>query len=276
VLYAAPLDVSGLLRDRVFENVTAVLTSATLKVGGTLQATAAATGLGLEQDSYWRGLDVGSPFDYRRQAILYVAADLPAPGREGVPAKEQHARLAELIEAAGGGALCLFSSRRAAEAAAEVLGGAIDLPILCQGEAALPSLIEQFVADQTASLFGTLSLWQGVDAPGRTCRLVVIDRIPFPRPDDPVMSARKEAADRAGANGFMSVAAAQAGLMLAQGAGRLIRRTEDKGVVAVLDPRLATARYGRFLLAGLPEMWLTSDREQVLKSLRALREESAT
>ncbi|MDR1825507.1 MAG: ATP-dependent DNA helicase [Bifidobacteriaceae bacterium] len=269
-LYVAPLDVATLARDKVLGEATAVLTSATLKVGGSLAATASAVGLGPQADGEWRGLDVGSPFDYSKQAILYVAADLPAPGRDGVPQAEQHARLADLIRAGGGGTLGLFSSRRAAEAAAEALRETLDLPIYCQGEAALPSLIDQFVADPAASLFGTLSLWQGVDAPGLTCRLVAIDRLPFPRPDDPVMSARKEAADQTGGNGFMQVTAAQAGLLLAQGAGRLIRRAEDRGVVAVLDPRLATARYGRYLLAGLPPMWLTTDTAQAIRSLQNL------
>ena len=121
------------------------------------------------------------------------------------------------------------------------------LTTLAQGEAQLPELARQFVEDPYTCLFGTLSLWQGLDVPGETCQLVLIDRIPFPRPDDPLMSARQRAADREGRNGFMQVAATHAALLLAQGAGRLIRTTTDRGVVAVLDPRLATARYGEFL-----------------------------
>jgi len=141
------------------------------------------------------------------------------------------------------------------------------LTTLAQGDAQLPELSKQFVEDPHTNLFGTLSLWQGLDVPGDTCQLVIIDRIPFPRPDDPLMSARQKAADRAGGNGFMQVAATHAALLMAQGVGRLIRTTEDKGVVAVLDPRLATARYGGFLKASLPPMWSTTDPKVVRQAL---------
>ena len=157
-----------------------------------------------------------------------------------------------LLEAAGGRTLGLFSSRRAAEAAAEALRERLPhLPILCQGDGQLSHLQAEFVANPAVSLFGTLSLWQGLDVPGETCQLVIIDRIPFPRPDDPLMSARARAAERAGGNGFMAVSATHAALLLAQGAGRLIRTKHDRGVVAILDPRIATARYGG-VLAGVP------------------------
>ena len=139
-----------------------------------------------------------------------------------------------------------------------------------QGEAQLPDLAKQFVGDPHTCLFGTLSLWQGLDVPGETCQLVIIDRIPFPRPDDPLMSARAKAADQAGRNGFMEVSATHAALLLAQGAGRLIRTTTDRGVVAVLDPRLATARYGSFLKASLPPMWTTTDPALVRQALQRL------
>jgi ATP-dependent DNA helicase DinG len=144
------------------------------------------------------------------------------------------------------------------------------LTTLAQGEAQLPELAAQFVGDPHTVLFGTLSLWQGLDVPGETCQLVLIDRIPFPRPDDPLMSARQRAADKAGGNGFMQVAATHAALLLAQGAGRLIRTTTDRGVVAVLDPRLVTARYGGFLKASLPPMWPTNDPTVVRQALRRL------
>ncbi len=144
------------------------------------------------------------------------------------------------------------------------------LTTLAQGDAQLPELAKQFVGDPHTCLFGTLSLWQGLDVPGETCQLVLIDRIPFPRPDDPLMSARQKAADEAGGNGFMQVAATHAALLLAQGAGRLIRTTSDRGVVAVLDPRLATARYGSFLKASLPPMWTTTDPALVRKALARL------
>jgi ATP-dependent DNA helicase DinG len=218
----------------------------------------------------WRGIDVGSPFDYGRQAILYVAKRLPPPGRDGL-GDPQLTEIAELVEAAGGRTLGLFSSRRAAETATEELRERLpDVEVWCQGEAQLPELARRFVDDPRTCLFGTLSLWQGVDLPGETCQLVIIDRLPFPRPDDPLMSARQRAVERRGGNGFMTVAATHAALLLAQGSGRLIRRQADRGVVAVLDPRLVTARYGGFLAKSLPPMWRTTDPAVARDALRRL------
>ena len=217
----------------------------------------------------WNALDVGSPFDYPKQGILYVAKHLPPPGRDGTQS-EHLDELAALIEAAGGRTLGLFSSMRAAKAAAEAISARLDFPVLCQGEDSLPQLITQFTADPRTCLFGTLSLWQGVNVPGPSCQLVVIDRIPFPRPDDPLATARQEAVARSGGNGFMAVAAAHAALLLAQGAGRLIRTAGDRGVVAVLDSRLATARYSSFLRASLPGFWPTNDPALVHAALRRL------
>ncbi|MCT2021841.1 ATP-dependent DNA helicase [Kocuria marina] len=267
-LNIAPLSVAGPLREGLFDGRTVVLTSATLAVGSSFSSTAGALGLQGPGSPAWRGVDVGSPFDYRRQGILYVAKHLAKPGR-GV-SEEQLEELLGLLEASGGGALGLFSSRRAAEDAAEALRDRTELPILCQGDASLPSLVKEFTDDPSASLFGTMSLWQGVDVPGQSCRLVVIDRIPFPRPDDPLGTARTRAADRAGGNGFMAVSATHAAVRLAQGAGRLIRASGDKGVVAVLDSRLATARYGSFLARSLPPLWPTTDRSTVLGALERL------
>jgi ATP-dependent DNA helicase DinG len=226
-------------------------------------------GLRGAQAPSWQGLDVGSPFDYPRQGILYVARQLSAPGRDGVAGATLD-ELADLITAAGGRTLGLFSSRRAAEYAAEQLRERLDLPILCQGDDATPTLVRDFARDPATCLFGTLSLWQGVDVPGSACQLVVIDRIPFPRPDDPLAAARQQAVARAGGNGFMAVAATHAALLLAQGIGRLIRTAADRGVVAVLDSRLATARYAGFLRASLPPFWATADREVVLEALRRI------
>ncbi|KAA1419226.1 ATP-dependent DNA helicase [Nocardioides humilatus] len=218
----------------------------------------------------WIGLDVGSPFDYGKQSILYIARHLPQPGRDGLgPAQLEE--ITELVDAANGRTLGLFSSRRAAEAAAEHVRTKLPhLTTLAQGDAQLPELARQFVEDPHTNLFGTLGLWQGLDVPGDTCQLVIIDRIPFPRPDDPLMSARQRAADQSGGNGFMQVAATHAALLLAQGAGRLIRTHSDKGLVAVLDPRLVTARYGSFLKASLPPMWTTTDPAVARKALGRL------
>jgi ATP-dependent DNA helicase DinG len=268
VLRVAPLGVADLLREALFDRRTAVMTSATLTLGGSFDPVAAGLGLG---DSGWVGLDVGSPFDHSRQGILYVAKHLPPPGRDGTSPLAL-TELAELIEAAGGRTLGLFSSMRAAVDAAQALRELLDVRILCQGDDSTAELVRQFAAEPTSCLFGTLSLWQGVDVPGASSQLVVVDRIPFPRPDDPLMSARQKAVADAGGNGFMAVAAAQAALLLAQGTGRLLRSRTDRGVVAVLDSRLATARYAGFLRASLPPFWFTTDPAVVRSSLRALDE----
>ena len=268
VLRVAPLSVAALLAERVFGASTAVLTSATLTLGGSFDAMAEAWGLARGPD--WRGLDVGSPFDHAKSGILYVAGHLPPPGRDGAGSAEQLDEIAGLIEAAGGRTLGLFSSMRAARAAAEAMRQRLDTPVLCQGEDSTAALIERFAADPQTSLFGTLSLWQGVDVPGPSLSLVIIDRIPFPRPDDPLLTARQRAVAARGGNGFMAVAASHAALLLAQGAGRLLRRTDDRGVVAVLDSRMATARYGGYLRASLPPFWTTTDPALVRDALRRL------
>jgi ATP-dependent DNA helicase DinG len=220
----------------------------------------------------WTGLDVGSPFDHPRSGILYVARHLPPPGRDGLP-EAYLTELRELITAAGGRTLGLFSSMRAAKQAAAELReplAAAGFPLLCQGEDSTSLLVTQFAADEPTCLFGTISLWQGVDVPGPSLQLVVIDRIPFPRPDDPLASARQRTVAARGGNGFMTVAASHAALLLAQGSGRLLRTMTDKGVVAVLDPRLGTARYSGFLRSSLPPFWTTSDPQVVRGALRRL------
>ena len=218
----------------------------------------------------WTSLDVGSPFDYPKQGILYVAAHLPRPMASGLPdpAGEE---LLKLVTALGGRTLGLFSSRRAATQAAELLRARTDLPILLQGEEALPLLVRKFREDRASCLFGVMSLWQGVDVPGDACQLVVIDRLPFPRPDEPLAAARSAAVDAAGGSGFASVSVPIAAIRLAQGVGRLIRSTGDKGVVAVLDSRLETARgYGAFLRKSLPPFWYTTRPDVALGALQRL------
>ncbi|WP_057357893.1 ATP-dependent helicase DinG [Mycobacterium tuberculosis] len=268
VLRVAPLSVAELLATQVFARATTVLTSATLTIGGSFDAMA--TAWGLTADTPWRGLDVGSPFQHAKSGILYVAAHLPPPGRDGSGSAEQLTEIAELITAAGGRTLGLFSSMRAARAATEAMRERLSTPVLCQGDDSTSTLVEKFTADAATSLFGTLSLWQGVDVPGPSLSLVLIDRIPFPRPDDPLLSARQRAVAARGGNGFMTVAASHAALLLAQGSGRLLRRVTDRGVVAVLDSRMAPARYGEFLRASLPPFWQTTNATQVRAALRRL------
>ena len=270
-LRVAPLEVGRVLRNRLFGQRTVTLTSATLALGGSFGPLAFQWGLPPSGDDElpWKGLDVGSPFDHPRSAILYVARHLPPPGRDQLP-QAYLTELEELIGAAGGRTLGLFSSMRAAREAAGALRERISQPLFCQGDDLTAQLVRQFTEDEPSCLFGTLSLWQGVDVPGSSLQLVVIDRIPFPRPDDPLASARQRAVAARGGNGFMTVAASHAALLLAQGAGRLLRTMTDRGVVAVLDPRLVTARYGDFLRASLPPFWTTTDPALVRAALRRL------
>jgi ATP-dependent DNA helicase DinG len=276
-MYLAPLTVAALLRDRLFDDRAVVLTSATLKIGGNFEAMANAVGLGAAVSPRHDELDVGSPFDHSKQAILYCPAHLPPPNADGVSGAAL-AELLELIIAAGGRTLALFSSWRGVERAEEYLRAALvqrkltdDFPLLVQQRGdAVGDLVDRFASNPKASLLGTLSLWQGVDVPGETCSLVVIDRLPFARPDEPITAARSRHADENGSNGFMSVSIPKAALLLAQGTGRLIRSADDRGVIAVLDSRLANARYGGYLRASLPPYWWTTDGAHVRQALTRL------
>ena len=267
-LHVAPLNIGSRLREGLFEERTVILTSATLTVGESFDAVAGSLGLAGPQAPRWEGLDVGSPFDYPRQGIMYVASDLPKPSFGVNP--QQLERLRELCEASGGGVLGLFSSKRGAEQAAEYVRQHTDLNILLQGESSLRALVEEFTEDINACLFGTMSLWQGVDVPGDSCRLVLMDRIPFPRPDDPLAQARTRAVAEKGGNGFMAVSAYHAAIRMSQGSGRLIRSVHDRGVVAILDSRLATQRYGGYLMRAMPNLWTTQDKNVVLGALERL------
>ncbi|MFP7695965.1 ATP-dependent DNA helicase [Trueperella sp. LYQ143] len=268
-IYLAPLDVSGRIARTLFAERPAILTSATLHLGGSFDAMAHKVGFSYPEQGPWEGIDVGSPFTPHRQGILYVAAHLPPPGQGGYDDVFRQ-EIVDLIQASQGGALCLFTSKEAAQRAADYVRPLVDTPVLCQGDDQLSTLIEQFESDYHASLFGVMSLWQGVDVPGDTNRLVIIDRIPFPRPNEPLTQARCEAAERAGRNAFMAVSVPQAALLLAQGAGRLLRRTTDRGVVAVLDSRLRYKRYAGYLIASMPQLWRTVDRDYVLEQLSRL------
>jgi ATP-dependent DNA helicase DinG len=283
VLRVAPLSVAGLLRSELFDQTRVVVTSATLELGGSFVPVARSYGLPAEEEG-WRGIDVGSPFDFSRQGILYVPARVAPPGRDGV-SEAALDELADLIGAAGGRTLALFSSWRGVERAAEHLADALqdrlldrqivptDVEVLVQKRGdPVADLVARFASEPRSVLLGTLSLWQGVDVPGDACTLVVIDRIPFPRPNEPLVQARAEAAEAAGGNGFTAVSVPRAALLLAQGCGRLIRSAQDRGVVAVLDPRLATARYGDFLRRSLPPFWYSTDGDAVRGALSRLDE----
>lgn len=260
-LRSTPIAVDSLLSENLWAKRAGVLTSATLP-------TKATSRLGLPDDT--ATLDVGSPFDYQNNALLYCPTHLPDPRNEGFRSA-QHAEIETLMAAAGGRTLALFTSFSAMREAVERLEGRLPWKILMQGDGAKNALLRDFVEDEETSLFATMSFWQGVDAPGRTCSLVIIDRIPFPRPNEPVLQARR---DRAGKAAFGAIDLPRAATLLAQGAGRLIRSSTDRGVVAVLDPRLATARSYRWeLINALPPMTRTKDRNDVTRFLQELRDD---
>ena len=286
-LHLAPLSVSDVLRENMLKQTPVIATSATLTVGNSFNSLAKSIGFIVGEDlnaELSEGeldpgnvamLDVGSPFDFANQGVLYMPKHLPEPGRDG-PSIEVLTELGELIDAAGGRTLALFSSWRGVEAADAHLRKVLaELPIKIitqkRGDAVGP-LVARFAKDETSVLLGTMSLWQGVDVPGNSCILVAIDRIPFPRPDEPVMSARASQADAAGGSGFMQVSLPRAALLLAQGTGRLIRSVDDRGVVAILDSRIVTKRYGSVLLNSMPPLWRTSDKAVVRDSLKRLNE----
>lgn len=249
VLRVAPLDVGGDLARVAWSAATAVLTSATLPEG-----VPARLGLGPATST----LDVGSPFDYPKQALLYVPR-LPNPRHPAWEAAA-HDELRFLIGAAGGRTLALFTSWRAMQAAVVALAPDLPYRVLSQGDLPKPALVDQFRSDETSCLFATMGFWQGVDVPGSTCSLVVVDRLPFARPGDPLFEARR---DRAGLAAFATVDVPHAATKLAQGVGRLVRRSTDRGVVAVLDSRLAEREYRKQILRALPPMRRSRDRADV-------------
>lgn len=269
-LYVAPLSVAERLRAALFDQTPTIVTSATLALGGSFSHTARELGLGPIEAGGWRAVDVASPFDYAKQGIIYLAADLPRPTTAGVN-KQVLQRMRTLIDAAGGRSLALFSSWRGVEAGAEVLADVTDYRVIVAHKGdAIGSLVRQFSEDETSVLVGTLSLWQGVDVPGAACIQVLIDRIPFPRPTEPIIAAKSERAEAAGRSGFQTVSVPRAALLLAQGSGRLIRSAEDRGVVSILDSRLVNSNYGKYLLASMPDLWPTTREDQAVGALLRL------
>jgi ATP-dependent DNA helicase DinG len=259
-LEVAPLDVGPAMTEGVWSQRTAILTSATIP-------SSLASRVGITPDGVTVA-DVGSPFDYESNSMLYCAMHLPNPNSEGFRAAV-HDELEALITAAGGRTLALFTSWRSMDEAAEALRERIDLPIITQRDLPKPALIKAFSDSAETCLFATAGLFQGVDVPGQTLSLVVIDRIPFPRPDDPLLSARRE---QLGPTAFAEIDIPRASMMLAQACGRLIRSTTDRGVVAVMDPRLGTARYRWDIVKALPPMKRTRNRSDAEAFLRDIAE----
>ena len=296
-LHQATVDVGPALASRLYPEVTVVATSATLATGGRFDQLAGRLGLTLpppvDRDGsadanegdpagstgadveptppLHRALTVPSPFDHARQGWLYVAKHLPEPNDPRFAeamADELHA----LITAAGGRTLALFTSRAAMDRTADTLAARGGYEVLVQDRLPRPELLARFRAGPGSAVFATQGFWQGVDLPGHLCRLVAIDRIPFPRPTDPLVAARRAAATARRENDFAAVDLPAAATLLAQGAGRLIRTTTDSGVVAVFDRRLATKSYRQTLLATLPPLRRTIDGHQMIGVLSALRD----
>lgn len=244
----APSD-PGAADDTTGDGPTVVLCSATLDPG-----TAARLGLDAEY------LAIDSPFDFRRNALLYVPR-LPRPTTEAWPDAVVE-EVVHLVEECGGRTLALFTSHRILRRTVDAVRARLpDMVLLAQGDAPNPVLQRRFLDDEHASLFATASFWTGISSPGPTCSAVAVDRIPFPVPTDPIVEARCDAVGPERA--FMEVSVPAAAMQLSQGVGRLIRTTTDRGVVAVLDPRLAEARYRARILDRLPRMKRTRDRSEL-------------
>lgn len=264
---SAPVDVAPELRRLLFDTRTVVATSATLAVGGTFDHVTGQLGID-DRAPLTRRVD--SPFDHRRNSLLYVPMEWPDPNHPSWPELLRE-RMLDFVRTAGGRSLLLHTSHRNLRATAEWIAPHLDeagIPLLVQGEAPTGRLVQRMREDERAVLAGTTSFWEGVDVPGDALRLVVIDKLPFPRRGDPLRDARRDAVEADGGNGFHQVDLPHTATLLAQGAGRLLRRIDDVGVVAVMDSRLATRGYRRAILDTLPPFKRTIDVDEVTTFLR--------
>ena len=263
-LAATPIDVSGMLRERVFEALdTVVLTSATLAVGGQFDYLKRRLGIQAAQERV-----VPQEFNFREQALLYVPPGMPDVRDAGFLEKAAE-EITELLEISQGRAFCLFTSYSQMNQVFERLRGRLRFPLLLQGSAPRGALLDRFRTTPNAVLFATASFWQGVDVPGEQLSCVIVDRLPFAVPSDPVVAARVKALQEDGRNPFAEYQVPEAVLALKQGFGRLIRTRSDRGILAILDNRIQRMQYGRIFLESLPEYGVTRDIEEVRRFMRA-------
>ncbi len=258
-LHASPVGVEEVLPRELLDKVRAlVLTSATLSAGGHFAHIRGRLGLGPDTTCELR---VDSPFDYRKQCLLYLPRDIPDP-RAASESAARHARIAELLHITDGHALVLFTSLRAMQECYKALASKNDFPLWMQGQAPRAALLESFRNTPRSVLLATSSFWEGIDVPGKALSHVLIDKLPFDVPSDPLNEARMARLEVSGSSAFENYQLPRAAIAFRQGFGRLIRRRCDRGIVTVLDPRIVTKRYGRFFLDSLPEVGRTSALEQ--------------
>jgi ATP-dependent DNA helicase DinG len=261
-LWASPINIAAILGDRLFSQVdTAILTSATLSTGGNFSFVKSRLGLEAAHE-----LIVPSHFDFATQAILYVPKNIPEPREEGWV---RHAckELETILEASQGRAFVLFTSYSQMEQVYQTLKSRLPFPVLIQGEKSKSGLLDSFRNTPNAVLFATSSFWQGVDVQGEQLSCVVIDKLPFSVPSDPVTAARIAQINESGGNAFYDYQIPTATILLKQGMGRLIRSKTDRGILALLDKRILTKSYGRMFLRSLPPAPLTHDSSKICNFL---------
>jgi ATP-dependent DNA helicase DinG len=259
VLHASPLDISESMKELLYTKVSAlVFTSATLSTGGDFGYFRSR--MGLEKESLQRIYP--SHFDFEHKTLLYIPKDLPNPNDPSFPSRAAE-RILELLRISAGRALVLFTSHHNLNMVYQILNGQLPFSLFKQGDAPKSILLDQFREDVHSVLLATGSFWQGVDVPGEALSCVIIDKLPFDSPGDPLISARIESIRRKGGNPFMDYQLPSAIISLKQGLGRLIRSNSDRGVLSVLDVRMMTSRYGRFFLESLPRMPLVHDLQAV-------------